>query len=211
MEPGEAGRSGPHSVCGPRVSVPPQLCVTYDALAATPPGEDVRGGKRRARDASGLLSQTYAASQATGILTIPEACSQEPSWQHDAAVTAREGGHRNLNIPRLGLPTWSQVLLEHCELHWGFAERRCHASAVRLEPSVVVGRIQKGISSASDILSSFPHRSEVTEAQCRPSCSQTAARRGSIDGPKDYLEPCRFILPSLVALLRFCTCPLPRW
>lgn len=58
------------------------------------------------------------------------------------------------------------------------AEQRCHAAAVRLEPSVVVGRIQKGIVSASDRLSSFPHRSEVTGAQCRPSGSQTAARAG---------------------------------
>lgn len=91
------------------------------------------------------------------------------------------------------------------------AEQRCHAASVRLEPSVVVGRIQKGIVSASDRLSSFPHRSEVTGAQCRPSGSQTAARAGSIDGPKDYLEPCTFILPTLVALLRFCTGPSSRW
>lgn len=71
--------------------------------------------------------------------------------------------------------------------------------------------IQKGFVSASDRLFSFPHRSEVTEAQCRPSGSQTAARRGSIDGPKDYLEPCTFILPTMVALLRFCTGPSSRW
>lgn len=140
------------------------------------PGKSSRGGKRWARDASDLSSQTHAASQATGILTIPEACSQEPSWQHDTAATAREGGRQNLNIPRLGLPTWSQVLAGTLRVALGLRgatlPRRCGSAGT-------VG----GCRTASRRASWAPLCSEVTEAQCRPSGSQTAARARAGEHP----------------------------